>query len=294
MRDAATRIVRRSSLDDGADGEATEILVTIYGDPIGRRYELREVAPKAILGRDPEAALSIDDDSVSRQHCEFQQELGGWFVEDLGSTNGTYVAGHPVTRVKLEDGDHVKVGSTILKFLSTSNVEAAYYEEIYRMAIYDGLTQIHNRRYLEEFTEREISRCKRHGRPLSLLLFDVDHFKAINDTHGHLTGDHVLRELAARVARRIRKEELFARYAGDEFVMVLPESLVTEAEKFAQAVVDLIGNEPFEFDGESLQVSVSIGVGALKDGIDTPSQLVKAADDALYRAKRAGRGRVSL
>ena len=294
MREATTRIVRRSSLDEGAGTDSTEILVTIYGEPIGRRYELREVAPSAILGRDPEAALTIDDDSVSRSHCEFQQLEDGWYVQDLGSTNGTYVAGEQIQRAKLSDGDHIKVGSTILKYLSTANVEAAYYEEIYRMAIFDGLTQIHNRRYLEEFTEREISRCKRHGRPLSLMLFDVDHFKSINDQHGHLTGDYVLRELAARIMGRIRKEELFARYAGDEFVVVLPESMVTEAEKFALAVLDLVGGEPFSFDGETLTVTISIGVGSLADGIDTPSQLVKAADDALYRAKRGGRGRVSL
>jgi len=294
MRDAATRIVRRSSLDDGSAAESTEILVTIYGETIGRRYALADVAPAAILGRDPEAPLSIDDDSVSRQHCEFQREPEGWYVQDLGSTNGTYVAGEPVTRALLNDGDHVKVGSTILKYLSTANVEAAYYEEIYRMAIFDGLTQIHNRRYFEEFTEREISRCKRHGRPLSLLLFDVDHFKRINDEHGHLTGDHVLRTLAARITGRIRKEELFARYAGDEFIIVLPESLVTEAEKFAGAVLDLVGDEPFDFDGETIDVSISIGVGGLGEDIETPAQLVKAADDALYRAKRGGRGRVSL
>ncbi len=286
--------MRQSSLDEAVTGDFSEILVTIYGEPIGRRFELGDVAPAAILGRDPEAPLSIDDDSVSRAHCEFQQQDDGWYVQDLGSTNGTYVAGEQIDRAKLSDGDHIKVGSTILKYLSTANVEAAYYEEIYRMAIFDGLTQIHNRRYLREFTEREISRCKRHGRPLSLMIFDVDHFKLINDEHGHLMGDYVLRELAGRVGERIRKEELFARYGGDEFVVVLPEALVTEAEKFAEAILDLVCTRPFEFHGESLPVTISIGIGALSNDIETPSQLIKAADDALYRAKRGGRARVAL
>ncbi len=294
MRTATTRIVRKGDVMHEHDDDAREILVTIYGEPIGRKYELADYGPRVVLGRDSEADITIEDDSVSRQHCELVSADGGWTVQDLGSTNGTYVAGRAVRQARLADGDLIKIGSTILKFLSTANVEAAYHEEIYRMAIFDGLTQIHSRRYFEEFTDREISRCKRHGRDLSLLLFDVDHFKNINDTHGHLTGDHVLRTIAARVSARIRREELFARYAGDEFVVVLPESNAAEAMHFGRLLVELVGNETMDFDGATVPVTISLGVGSLQEGIDTPTQLVRAADKALYRAKDAGRNQASV
>ncbi len=294
MRTATTRIVRKGDVMHEHDDDAREILVTIYGEPIGRKYELADYGPRVVLGRDSEADITIEDDSVSRQHCELVSADGGWTVQDLGSTNGTYVAGRAVRQARLADGDLIKIGSTILKFLSTANVEAAYHEEIYRMAIFDGLTQIHNRRYLEEFVEREISRCRRHERALSLLLFDVDHFKRINDTYGHLSGDYVLRTMASTIAPRIRREELFARYAGDEFVVVLPETDGVVAAKLGELVRQMIDETRFVFDAQSLPVTISLGVGALDAEMTTPAQLIAAADAALYRAKQHGRNCVSL
>ncbi len=270
-----------------------EIIVTIHGAHIGSRHELDRRQGLSI-GRDLTCDLSINEESVSRQHCKLFYERGAWNIMDLGSTNGTYVAGQMVREAILTDGVLIKIGSCIYKYLSASNVEAAYYEEIYRMAIFDGLTQIHNRRYFVEYTEREISRCLRHERHLSLILFDIDHFKKINDTFGHLSGDHVLRTLAARISKRMRKEELFARYAGDEFVIVLPESEVNEALKFAEMLCVIIQEESFYFDRQAILVSISLGVAGLSSEMKSPKQLLDAADKALYRAKESGRNRASL
>ncbi|MCB9528048.1 MAG: GGDEF domain-containing protein [Myxococcales bacterium] len=292
MRGAQTRIMRGANFD-AESGEAHEILVTIYGSRIGYKIDLDPTRPSTVIGRDLDADIPVDDESVSRRHCRLMYLDGAWFIEDLRSTNGTYVAGSPITRTPLRDGDLIKIGSTIFKFLSTSNVEAAYYEEIYRMAIFDGLTQIHNRRYFEEFTDREISRCRRHERALSLLLFDVDKFKQINDRFGHLSGDYVLRTMAAQIARRIRREELFARYAGDEFVIVLPETNADDAQRFAEVVRRMVDEEDFRFDGRALPVSISIGVATFTTEMSTPAHLVAAADAALYRAKEQGRNRVA-
>ncbi len=294
MHSAKTRIVTKRSLSNEEMANSREILVTIYGDRIGHKIDLEELGQEAVIGRDADAHITIDDDSVSRQHCKLQRATDGWWVQDLDSTNGTYVAGEMVKRALLLDGDLVKVGSTIFKYLSTANIEAAYYEEIYRMAIFDGLTQIHNRRYFMEFAEREISRCQRHGRPLSLLLFDVDKFKRINDDFGHLSGDHVLRMMASLIKERIRREELFARYAGDEFVVVLPETVASAARKLGQALCDLIAETNFVFDNQDLPVTISVGAAALTDQMHTPAQLVGAADAALYRAKNAGRNTVAI
>jgi diguanylate cyclase (GGDEF)-like protein len=287
-----TRIVRDLNLVR-ASGQR-ESLVMIYGARLGLRYELERERLQTTIGRDISADIVIEDDSVSRVHCRLLPEGDGWAIEDLKSTNGTYVAGAAVTRATLRDGDQIKVGSTIFKFLSGHNVEAAYHEEIYRMAIFDGLTQLHNRRYFEEFTEREIARCRRHKRPLSLLMFDVDHFKRINDEFGHLSGDHVLREMAAALSRRIRREELLARYAGDEFVVVLPETAPQDAMTLAETLRLIVQKTPFVFEGHALPVSISMGVGAMTPDIQTPAQLVAAADAALYRAKQKGRNVVSL
>jgi diguanylate cyclase (GGDEF)-like protein len=294
MKNAETRIVHRNAVAEDSGDSAHQLLVTIYGAHIGRKYDLDSDQGEVVLGRDVGAGLHVDDDSVSRAHCRLIRADGGWQIEDLGSTNGTYVAGEPVQMATLRDGDLIKVGSTIFKYLSASNVEAAYHEEIYRMAIFDGLTQIHNRRYFEEFTEREIARSRRHNRQLSLLIFDVDHFKSINDQFGHLSGDYALRKLAATVRARIRREELFARYAGDEFVVVLPETTPNEAQKFGEIIRELVDETRFVFEGQELPVTISMGVGGVTDGTHTPAQLVATADAALYRAKEHGRNRVSL
>jgi diguanylate cyclase (GGDEF)-like protein len=292
MTGGETRIVRASALGGAGDG-THEMLVTIYGARIGSKFDLLPDRTTVIIGRDPAADITVDDDSVSRNHCQLVRDGEAWMVEDLGSTNGTYLSGQSVQRSPLRDGELLKVGSTIFKYLTGNNIEAAYHEEIYRMAIFDGLTQIHNRRYFEEFVEREIHRSHRHGRPLALLLFDVDHFKAINDQYGHLTGDYVLRHLALIVRRRVRREELFARYAGDEFVVVLPESGLDDALKFADHLRAKLNESEFVFEAQTLNVTVSIGGAEIAPDITAPTQLVAAADAALYRAKQRGRNCVS-
>src|SRR4029450_532267 len=147
----------------------------------------------------------------------------------------------------------------IFKFLSGSGIEASYHEEIYKMTIVDGLTGAHNKRYFLEFLEREMARCSRYGRPLSLLMFDLDHLKQINAPHGPLTGDYVLKELARRLLVRIRKEELLARYGGEEFAVVLPETGHANAVQFAETRRGMVGNEPFEYEGDHFTVTISIG-----------------------------------
>ncbi len=277
-------------------GESKELLVTLRGGRLGEKYELdrRRVIT---LGRDIAADIMLEDDAASRNHCHIFFSHGQWFIEDCHSTNGTYVG---VGRVdpqgpqQLRDGDLIKIGSTIYKFLSTSNIETAYYEEIYRMAIFDSLTQIHNRRYFEEFCDIEISRCRRHKRPLTLLLFDVDKFKSINDGFGHLAGDHVLRTIASQISARIRKEELFARYAGDEFVVLLPESQIEGGLSLAENLRQIVEQADCRFEGQDIHATISIGVATFNDEMTTCAHLVAASDAALYRAKEMGRNSVSI
>lgn len=293
VRGSETRIVRDPNFGRPS-GLARESLVIIYGPRIGFKHDLEHEREQTTIGRDISADIQIDDDSVSRVHCRLLASGSDWIIEDLNSTNGTYVAGNSVTKATLRDGDQIKVGSTIFKFLAGHNVEAAYHEEIYRMAIFDGLTQLHNRRYFEEFTERELARCRRHVRPLSVLMFDVDFFKRINDDFGHLSGDHVLRELASTLGKRIRREELFARFGGDEFVVVLPETTPQAGVTLAETLRALVASTEFRFESERLPVTISIGVTGVTPEVQSPAELVAAADGALYRAKQKGRNVVSL
>src|SRR5262249_48558365 len=158
------------------------------------------------------------------------------------------------SRRKLRDGDYLRVGSCIYRFLVGGNLEAAYHEELYRLTIIDGLTGIHNKRYLFEFLERELARCARHQRPLALLLLDVDHFKLINDDLGHLAGDFILRELANIIRTGARKEELVARYGGEEFAVVLPETTREGGEASAERLRVLVEAHPFQYESQTVNL----------------------------------------
>jgi len=293
-----TRITRIGPLTKPRVDSEAGCLVLIYpaGPDMGKRFELE--LDEMIIGRGADTDLQVDRDSVSRRHAKIVRTGSGFLVKDLGSTNGTYVNDQPVQEQNLRDGDKVKIGNTIFKFLSGGNIERDYHEEIYRMTIVDGLTGAFNKRSFLEHCEREMARALRYARPLSLCMIDIDHFKAINDQYGHLTGDHVLKELARRILGRTRKEEVFARYGGEEFVVLLPESDRDGALAMAEQVRLLVERDEFLFDGDHIHVTISVGVATIDPtaaGPDFKPELdhfIKAADDNLYKAKRGGRNRV--
>ena len=284
-----TRVTSVHAISENLDG--TDCVVQIYGPHLGRKYDLYDSV--ATIGRDPQNTIVLDSDSVSRRHAVIELCDAGRLLRDLDSTNGTYLNDIQVRSAVLSNADMVKIGDSIFKYLSGTNVEASYHEEIYRMTIHDGLTQIANKRYLHDYLDKEFSRARRYGRELSLLMLDIDHFKDVNDRFGHLTGDYVLKELAAALRKRIRKEELFARYGGEEFVVVLPESGREVAVTFAEIVRKMVEEHTFEFEGHPLSITVSVGVGLIAPDITTVDELIKKADDKLYEAKRAGRNRVA-
>ena len=275
-----------------SSGDACLVNLHPPGPDIGRRIPL--VNSQYIVGRDSEAGLVVSRSSVSRQHARlFIDDDGNWWVEDLNSTNGTFVNEMRIRSQQLSDSDQVRFGDAIYKFLYGSNIESAYHEAIHNMAIQDGMTGIHNKRYFMEFLERELAVASRHGHPLTLVMFDVDHFKNINDSFGHLAGDAVLKELAVRIRPRIRREDLFARYGGEEFVCVLPSTALAGGIVFADHLRTLIEEKPVVFESQSIPFTISLGVTTMhrETGIDSAG-LIKRADENLYAAKRGGRNRV--
>ena len=268
-------------------------LVVIYGPDLGKKIPLD--ATVLTLGRSDRCDLVIPLEDVSREHCRIERDGDVFRVRDLASTNGTRVNEHrldPQEPVLLHPGEHIYVGGVIFKFLDGSDVEALYHEEIYKMAIIDGLTRLYNRRYWLEFLEREMARCARHGRALSLMLFDIDDFKRINDVHGHLAGDHVLREIARSVSGFVRKESCFARFGGDEFAVVMPETAIEKARVFAEKVRGSIETLGLSFNAIGIPTSVSVGLAAMPEGKPDVDRFLRHADENLYAAKGAGRNQV--
>lgn len=265
-------------------------LVVIHGLDLGKKYELDE--PAIVIGRSSKADIQIDQEEVSRSHCKLINAGKNIMLRDLGSTNGTYVNDALVDEYVLRDGDIIRIGRCIFKFLSGNNIEAAYHEEIYRLTTIDGLTQVHNQRYFLETLAREIGRAQRYRRDLSLILFDIDHFKEINDGSGHLAGDRVLKQLAQAIRPNIRREDILSRYGGDEFAIILPEIDWDNAIKFAEKLRALVEGSHFSFEGTRIPVTISIGIASLTPDLEDAAEFVKRADQSLYEAKTQGRNQV--
>jgi diguanylate cyclase (GGDEF)-like protein len=268
-------------------------LVHIYptGPGMGSRYPLAETP--LVIGRGSDCDVRINDHSVSRRHARIQPGADGYYAVDLQSTNVTYVNDVPASMYKLKDGDYLRIGNCIYRFLMGGNVESEYHEEIYRLTIIDALTEIHNKRYFLEFLDRELSRSSRYDRPLSLAMFDIDRFKLINEELGHLGGDFTLRELAARIKGNIRKEELFARYGGEEFAIVLPETGLEGAVHLSERLLRVVNQTAFQYEEHTYNVTISGGIVATQGEKNiTPVELIRRADEKLYQAKREGRNKV--
>lgn len=264
-------------------------LILIYGDQLGRRFP---ISAELTIGRGPANDITLDVKDVSRRHALLRTTADGVVLCDEGSTNGTEVNGERIEgEVLLANGDLLNIGGVIFKYIAGGNVEALFHEEIYRMTVLDGLTRLNNRRSLHDFIDREIARSHRHERPLSVALFDIDHFKRINDSYGHLAGDRVLERVAAIIGAVSREEDMAARYGGEEFALVMPERTSDEAIAVCERVRESVAHEKVAIAGSEHSVTISAGVASLLPG-EGRDGLIGRADAQLYQAKLRGRNRV--
>ena len=247
-----------------------------------------------VIGRDPESGLRIDDISVSRHHAEIRQIDGQYEVRDLGSTNGTCINERPLARSLLAAGDRLQFGGYIYKFLSSNHIELQYHEAVYSMMTRDGLTGVLNKRSLQDQLQRDFSRATRRRSPLSLILLDVDHFKRVNDTHGHLAGDEVLKAIGQRISGVVAEHDIVARFGGEEFAVLLSDVDAAAATDIAERCRQAVAQQPFVTSVCQLPITISLGVADVASlaSSDHHDRLVEAADAKLYEAKRSGRDRV--
>ena len=267
-------------------------LVMIRGDFIGEVFEIGNDV--TMIGRSDDVDLVVSDTSISRKHAMIVQRSDGFYLSDLGSTNGSFVNKEAVVEpLPLSEGDKVAIGHVVFKFTYQDEDDTEYHLMLRNMAIKDGLTRIYNKRYFTEILEKECEYNRRHQVGLCLILFDIDHFKQINDTWGHPAGDYILKNLALLIESEARGYDVFARYGGEEFVFLLRGSPLDAAVKLAERVRHEIETKVFTYDEVDLKITVSLGVAHWSgESPMTDSELIEAADKRLYEAKAAGRNSV--
>lgn len=276
---------------DGVDAASAVSLLQIHPIEIDSCLIAVERSPFSI-GRDDSCDLPLRDTSVSRRHALIERIGDTWQITDCGSTNGVIINDKPVTSSLLKPGDRIRIGTRVLKFLSRSDIEAEYHSTVYSMMTRDTLTGAFNKRYFSEVLDRELHRAARYQRPLSLVLFDIDHFKSINDTYGHLAGDDVLREIGRRVEWCLDDDDILARYGGEEFAVILAETSLADAVELAERCRDAVARSPFPTSAGLLSVTISVGVAVTAEHPVAPEALIELADQQLYRAKHGGRNQV--
>jgi two-component system, cell cycle response regulator len=263
-------------------------LVIISGEEMGRRFELgtQEVS----IGRAETCTICVNTDQVSRRHATVQHVLGKYYIVDMRSTNGTFINEQKVDRAKLVDGDQIRVGKAVIKY-TESHVEQRYFEHAFNLASMDALTGAFNKRYFDETFGKEVLRSQQTRSPLSIVIFDIDHFKKINDTHGHPAGDAVLKNVAGAITAQLREGDGLFRVGGEEFVLLLSATPKDMAVQAAEAVRGLVEALVTDVPGTRNTATLSLGVAQLRDA-EQPSALYQRADERLYAAKRGGRNRV--
>lgn len=265
--------------------------VQYSGQGLGRRYVLDR--PEMTIGRSPENEIVINEQSVSRQHVRLVQMGESVEIFDMKTTNGTYINDKQVSSgVTLQDGDVLRLGTILLKFYAHNNIDSIFHDRIYRMATIDAGTQIFNRKYMMEALESEFKFSNTYGKPLSLIYFDLDFFKSVNDNYGHNVGDFILKECAELATKVIRKEDIFGRMGGEEFCVILPGTRIDRAAELAERIRSTTAKHSFSYETLKLTQTLSVGVAELESAMRLPTDLIEKADQRLYFCKKNGRNQV--
>ncbi len=274
-----------------ADSSArSAALICISGRSIGQMFLLNK--SEIVLGRAPECEVFLDDEGVSRHHAKVIRQDGAVILMDLRSTNGTWHEGEQIQVLTLADGMKLQLGTaTILQFRYQDQREVQFHALMQTFKTHDPMTEAFNKRAFMVELEKEVGFARRHGLPLSLVMFDLDHFKKVNDSFGHQAGDNVIRNVARVVQEAKRKEDVFARYGGEEFALLLRNINLEQAFIAGERIRRAVENMEIIHNGQRIPCTVSVGVAVLDEAVEHPQELIERADERLYLAKRKGRNR---
>jgi len=274
--------------------EKPAALLVVGGDLNGTLFDLKESSVS--VGRNPDNTIALEFNGISRYHFKIHANQDGHELEDLESKNGTYLNNKKVeVRVQLTKADIIKVGSIALKYLPKGDPDRLAYDKLNLEANTDRHTGCYNKTYFNGKITTEVNKSKVTGDPLSLIIFDLDHFKKLNDGFGHDAGDYVLKEMAQLIRLGgIRENDTFARYGGEEFVILLPKTNLKQSFEIAERLRKLVENHQFMYDGKKLPVTASIGVADYRPGVESGTDLFKRADEAVYKSKEGGRNQVNF
>ncbi|MFK7825600.1 MAG: diguanylate cyclase [Oligoflexales bacterium] len=268
-------------------------LIQYSGINLGARYILS--SNEMVIGRADDADITINETSVSRRHVRCSLKGTELQIFDLNSSNGTFIN---EARMKnkhiLNDGDIVRLGKIILKYFAPNNIEKSFHDKIYRLATIDAGTQIFNKKYVFDSLERQFKYSRTYKRPLSCIFFDLDHFKKVNDKYGHEAGDYILKESAKLVGSCIRKDDIFGRIGGEEFVVILPDANTKIAYEFAERIRKKISKHQFKHGKNKIHQTISLGVSELHKSMKSHTDLLADADKKLYKSKANGRNRSTM
>jgi len=286
------------------DGDRHPALVFLRGELLAAPIPLER--EEVTMGRALEADVRVNDARASRMHARIRVERDPstgerrYHLTDLGSTNGTLLNGHQITDEYLQDGDKITIGEHLLRFDLLDDIDREYQRQIHRLLAHDELTGLLTSKSFFSELRREAGRAETEGRPFCVLMMDIDHFKLVNDTHGHLVGSQTLEVVGSLITNALRAGDVAARFGGEEFAAFLLNADCAQGLVAAERVRAAIEANHFPAvrrgaagdAGVTLRLTISLGVAAFPDDARDPIELVELADTALYRAKNAGRNRV--
>ncbi len=272
-------------------------LILLIGpiEMIGRSWLLNKNKPEILVGRASISDISVGQRSVSSTHCKLtMNDKNEVFIEDLNSTNGTSINNEKIDPQKsymLKDQDQIKMGNVIFKYVEEGGPEAFAHGRNQM----DDLTNIYNKAALISNGKEVFQRAKQLSSQLAVIVLDLDNFKVINDTYGHLAGDSLLKELASLIKNQvIRSEDFFARFGGEEFCILLCNKNKEEVSKIAERMRHIIEVHAFKHEQLTMSATVSIGVALLEPSTKTWEEFFEKADKAVYASKRNGKNQVSF